>query len=454
MLSLKRHALFQAMAVVLSVLIAFEAGYVFAQEQTPEALFVIAKQDYANGDFAAAKEALQKAAGAMDESIPENRPFLGYVYLLLGASEENLRNTEAAQAAYAKAKELLAEKNAAVEGVNFTGLSLYLEVFGTPRQRTEAEEFRFRFDQARKAYFAGDANAAKNTLEELASKLASLEGWMSLRGETYLLLGASYEKLNTKELAISYYCRAKEILGQGKTNEGLDLKQLKYYDQECRTVASRAGVKKGSSLGKLLGVVLTLALLGGAVWYLFFSPNAPFKPKGGYTSVTLKVTVTFKGLNSTGTRKLAFDGTTYLDEAFVYPQDVASLTPQCSEATKQETYSYTFEALGSGFKTVLDYINWDYDHWHSPGDNAKLLCSDWSFEIVSYKWESGKKDPGQPSIEGLDQLTLDTNTICTDVTPRIKNCQMEADLTFKAPSGAAGAGRVQTASSSLVKRSK
>ncbi len=453
MLSLKRHALFQAMAVVLSVLIAFEAGYVFAQEQTPEALFVIAKQDYANGDFAAAKETLQKAAGAMDESIPENRPFLGYVYLLLGASEENLRNTEAAQAAYAKARELLAEKNAAVEGINFTGLSLYLEVFGTPRQRTEAEEFRFRFDQARKAYFAGDSNAAKNSLEELASKLASLEGWMSLRGETYLLLGASYEKLNTKELAISYYCKAKEILGQGKTNEGLDLKQLKYYDQECRTVASRAGVKKGSSFGKLLGVVLTLALLGGAVWYLFFSPNAPFKPKGGYTSVTLKVTVTFKGLNSTGTRQLAFDGVNKLDEAFVYTQNAGD-TSVCSDATSQQTYSYTFEALGSGFKTVLDYINWDYYDYIDPGANYKMLCSDWSFEIVSYKWESGKKDPGQPSIEGLDQLTLDTNTICTDVTPRIKNCQMEADLTFKAPSGAAGTGRVQTASSSLVRRSK
>jgi len=452
MLSMRKHVLGQAMAVVLAVLMAFEAGYVFGQEQTPESLYILARQDYANGDFTAAREALLKAAGAMDESVPENQPFLGYVYLLLGASEENLQNAEAAKAAYAKARELLAGKEAKIEGLSFVSLSLYLEAFGTPKQRTEAEELRYQFDEAMKAYLAGDTNGAKNRLEELAAKLASLEGWMSLRGETYLLLGACYEKLDYKDLAISYYCKAKEILGKGKTNEGLDLGELKYYDRECQTVASRAGAKRsGFNFGKVLGVVLTLALVGGAVWYLFFSKNAPFKPKGNYTSVTLKVTVTFKGLNSFGSRKVSFMGTDYLSENFEYPQN-ADASSTCASATKSETYEYTFEAPASGFKTVLEYINWDYYNFISPGTNTKILCSDWNFDVVSYKWESGKKDPGEPSIEGLDQLSMDVGTDCTEVSYRVHNCEMEANLTFKAPSTTGGTGKSQASTRTVAKR--
>ena len=44
-------------------------------------------------------------------------------------------------------------------------------------------------------------------------------------------------------------------------------------------MAGQQGAKKGSFLGKALGFLLGVGILGGLVWYLFFSPNAPFKKK-------------------------------------------------------------------------------------------------------------------------------------------------------------------------------
>ncbi len=96
-------------------------------------------------------------------------------------------------------------------------------------QGSQQDPLETAFNQGREAYFAEKYEEAKNILEKLVSDLAAIEGRDSFKGTTYLLMGATYEQLKLKELAIKYFCRAKAILGEGRTIEGLDLKKLKYY---------------------------------------------------------------------------------------------------------------------------------------------------------------------------------------------------------------------------------
>ncbi len=150
----------------------------------------------------------------------------------------------------------------------------------TQAAKDQAAVLEEQFENAKNLYFAEKYEEAKVELEKIMNAFASLEGYELLKGRTYLLLGASYEKLKYKELAIKYYCRAKEILGVGKTIEGLELKKLKYYKADCAAMTGRAtGRRSGSFIGKALGTLLFIGALGGLVWYLFFSPNAPFKKK-------------------------------------------------------------------------------------------------------------------------------------------------------------------------------
>jgi len=427
---IKGYSICKFLAIVLSILIAGQIHFAFsAQEETPEAKFKAAVAEYANGNYGSARTILTGLTQAVEEN-EQNKIFLGNTYLLLGASEEMLKENEAASAHYLKAKELLAEREAVIEGLSFSSLDIYLGVFATQQSRDEAAALNAQFEEAKKKFFAEDYEGALLDLEKLISTFAALEGWEILKGETYLLLGATYEKLKYKELAVKYYCKAKEILGVGKTIAGLELKKLKYYKEECRAVAGRTGAKKGSFLGKALGFLLGVGILGGLVWYLFFSPNAPFKPKGAYTSITVKMDVTFKGRNSKGSRSLLMNGETKLDEPFVYPQDDPYPgVSDCSGATKSESYSWTVETDGKSLDIIQRYINWDY--YVCGGSCAKILCADWNFSIVSYKWESGKKDPGSPIVEGTSELDWDISD-CTGG-PYVHNCEITAHLTFKAP---------------------
>ena len=433
----KGYSLCKFLAIILSVLIAGQIHFAFsAQEETPEAKFKAAVTEYANGHYALARNSLTELTRAVEEN-EQSKIFLGRAYLLLAASEEMLKENEAASAHYLKAKELLAGEEAVVEGLSFSGLSLYMGVFATRQARDEANALNAQFEEAKKKYFAEDYEGAKAELEKLMSTFDALEGWEILKGETYLLLGATHEKLKYKELAVKYYCKAKEILGEGKTIAGLELKKLKYYKEECRVVAGETGAKKGSFLGKALGFLLGAAIIGGVVWYLFFSKNAPFKAKGAYTSVTVKLDVTFKGLNSNTWHTLDMDGVNMLTEHVVYDQvpvgDCEDTETQCASAGTSQSYSYTVETDGKSLDIIQKYIDWEF-HACPSYPCCKILCSDYDISVVSYKYESGKKDPGSPSIEGMEQLDLDLDEDCIETSTNIHTCTTSAHLTFKAPS--------------------
>jgi tetratricopeptide (TPR) repeat protein len=439
----KGYSICKFLAIILSILIAGQIHFAFsAQEETPEAKFKAAKAEFANGNYEAAKSILTGLTQAVEEN-EQNKVFLGYTYLLLGASEEMLKDDAAAAAHYQKAKELLGEREAAIEGLSFSSLNIYLSVFAAPKARDEAAALNAQFEEAKKKYFAEDYEGAKLALEQLVSTFAALEGWDVLKGETYLLLGATYEKLKYKELAVKYYCKAKEILGVDKTIAGLELKKLKYYKEECRPVAGQPGAKKGSFLGKALGIILGVGILAGAIWYLFFSPNAPLKKKAekasGYTAITVKVDVTFKGLNSKTYHEVYLDTVNKLSEHVEYSQAVPDPskctdpnTDFCPQASVSQSYSYTVDTDGKSLDVLLKYIDWEY---YSMGGSpiCKILCVNWTFSIVSYKWESGKSDPGSPVVQGTDQLQMDTSTDCVATSTYIHTCTTNAHLTFKTP---------------------
>jgi len=322
--------------------------------------------------------------------------------------------------------------------------------------RAQDETPEARFEAAKALYFGEDYEGAKAELEKLVADLGSLEGFDVLKGKTYLLLGATYEKLNAKEPAVNSYCRAKEILGAGKTIEGLDLGNLKYYQEPCRVVAGRTAPRKGGGfLGKALGIVLFIGAVAGLVWWLFFSKNAPLKATGEYTSVTVQVDVTYKGMNSLGRRTLAFDGVEQLDEDFLYTQpaepcDLPDNPPDCDNATQSEFHSFLVETDGKSLEMIQRYIDWDY-YDRSPG-SCKLLCSDWTFTVVDYKWESGKKDPGSPNIEGIENLELDRSDCepdLIDFPAAVHTCTTQATLTFQAPAAGAKVKKTFTAHHTL-----
>ncbi|MBM3296248.1 MAG: hypothetical protein FJY83_01475 [Candidatus Aminicenantes bacterium] len=370
MAHIKCYSLCKVLAIVLSVLIAGQAHFAVAgagQEETPGAAFNAAKAAYLSGGYEAARDGLAKLAEEMAET-EENRVFLGNVYLLLAASEEKLGDAESARKHYLKAKELLGEGKAVVEGVSFVGLGVYGQVFAV---QDDSLALRSSFERAKRLYFDEDYEGAKLELEKLMNALAPLQGWEVLKGHTFLLLGASYEKLKYKELAVKYYCRAKEILGAGKTFEGLDLKKLKYYKEACGAVAARTAGRGGSSfLGRALGTLLTLAALGGLVWYLFFSPNAPLKKK-----------------TETYVFKSSCFSTLWTWEAkaeFTEPGGVVSLTPneapQPSEGNNwEDSVTYTLSASGGG---SLVWISLRLDVEVGGGDNGKRHDLAWVDDIL------------------------------------------------------------------------
>ncbi len=133
-------------------------------------------------------------------------------------------------------------------------------------------------EKAKEAYFAGDYELAKTTLEESIVQLETLEGSESLKGETYLLLGATYEALKDKELSIKNYCLAKDLLGQGTTIEGIKLEKLRWYWAKCKKkVAGVAGKRKRRSTGAFIGTLVGVGIIIGFFWYFFFSGKSPLK---------------------------------------------------------------------------------------------------------------------------------------------------------------------------------
>jgi hypothetical protein len=366
---LKDWKLAKILAIILCVLIAGEANWILAGQETPLSRFNNARQDYNSGDFKAAKANCEVVIAAVDEGKPENRSFLGHTYLLLAASEEKLNEIEPARRHYQKAAELLGDEPAAVEGVAFIGLNLYAERFAGAQG---VDMLVVQFNNAKGTYFREKYEDAKNLIEKLITQLGGIDGRDTLKGQTYLLAGAIYEKLDLKDLSVRYYCRAKAILGVGKTFEGLDLRKLKWYDEPCPGAAGAVvtqSVSRGSgSIGRFLGFILGIGLLAGLVWYLFFSKNAPFKKK---TEETETQTTTFSSVCYTTYWKFSISSTWEgsLGTVTLSPDVNAGNYPKPNENNGwQDSVTYTLSASGGG---TLKAISLVIDLEVGGGDNAK-----------------------------------------------------------------------------------
>ena len=296
MTSIKKWKFCKFLSIVLCVLIAAEAHFAFAQQDTPLANFAKARRDYADGKFKLSVESLEAIVKVVDASRPENRDFMGHVYLLLGASLEKLGENDKAKDSYAKSAGLLGrETEPSLEGVSLTGLPLLEQAFGgspnppTPVVQADMDALFAKFNKGRESYLSGNLEYAKGLMETLLADLESVAGRTVFKGETYLLAGAIYDALGSRSPAIKYFCLAKSILGQGKSIAGIELAKLKYYATECPgagvavagpTSAPEGTRSRGSSvMGTVLKSLLISALVSGLIWYLFFSKNGPFKKK-------------------------------------------------------------------------------------------------------------------------------------------------------------------------------
>ncbi len=277
----------KAITVFLCVFLVFSVHYVFPwSSQTGQTevdaltnQFNNAKDAYFAEDYENAKVILENLEAALAEK--EGLDTLkGGTYLLLGATYEKLGYKILAMKYYCLAKDTLGEGKT-IEGLELQKLRYYAVTCQTP-SGIAVFVLLGQYNEAYGAYFAEDYENAKVILENLVAEIETLRGWESFKGETYLLLGATYEKLKYKELSIKYFCMAKDILGVGKTIEGLELRKLKYYRVKCKGVAAGVVVvprKRGGGFGKFIGALLGLAILGGLVWYLFINKNSPLKKK-------------------------------------------------------------------------------------------------------------------------------------------------------------------------------
>jgi len=156
------------------------------------------------------------------------------------------------------------------------------------------------------------------------------------------------------------------------------------------------------------------------------------KDYGNYTGITVRINVNYKGLNSTGIRKLTLAGNVALNENYTIA-GTATMNSTCEESILDKSYSFDVTITTTTLKAVSEFINWDYTKFKKTGTNVKMLCTEWSGSIVSYTFESGKDDPGSPVISGFDLLNgLDIETHCV-ADGRQHDCRLEVDLTFSSP---------------------
>lgn len=458
---LRRWTSCKFLAVLLSLFFVLEMQALNAQQvsalaERQDGFYESARRAYFAGDYEGAKTILERLIEDL-ETTEGRDTFKGETFLLAGATYEKLDSLGMSVKYYCRARAILGE-GISIEGLNLKTLKYYacncaaidavlLEMSG------QTDELVGAYNQARIGYFAGATEAAKVTLESLITSLGAIEGRDTFKGQVYLLAGAVYEAQQFRELAIKYYCRAKAILGEGTTIEGLELKDLAYYGEPCGTAAvagtavKTSGRKRGF-FGGLIGTLLGLAIIGGLVWYLFFSKNAPLGKKGKYTKITFRLDVTYKGFNSRGHRRLKIGGETKNDEDFIYPQMINQETP-CSAATKSESHSYTHTIASDSVVMNQDWIDWDYNTFNPSAVNWKKLCADYTITIVSYEYEKGR-DPGKPSASGVEGLQISSIGDCTEKSVRVHDCFRTATISFSPP---ADASAVRQASSALVEMS-
>ncbi len=262
----------KAAALILVGLLAFQSEFLLAQSGDALAdQFAAARSAYAAGEYPEARALLETLLGQL-ESITDRDPLKGEAHLFLGAVCEKMLDREAAVSHFCLAKTLLGE-NQGSEGLDLSMLQYYAESCEPPPPQpavVTVDVYAVRLDDARNAFFAENYEAAREILEKLVTEIAPTEGRDTLKGEIYLLSGATYEKLKFKELAIKYFCLAKKILGRGKTFAGLELKKFKYYKHDCPqdAVYVKVGKKKGG-IGRFLGTLVGLAVLAVGGYFLY-----------------------------------------------------------------------------------------------------------------------------------------------------------------------------------------
>ncbi|MHB8054319.1 MAG: hypothetical protein ACYDH3_03635 [Candidatus Aminicenantales bacterium] len=450
MFDLRRRISGKALAVLLSVFFLMEAHVLYAQQtsaltEQQEGYFKAAREAYFAGQYENAKTILEKLIADL-ETVEGRDTFKGETYLLAGAVYEKLDLLGPSVKYYCRAKTILGEGKS-IEGLKARALKYYgancAAISGVlAEMEGQSDELVTRYNQARIGYFAGAYEAAKATLESLITSLGAIEGRDTFKGQVYLLAGAVYEVLAFRELSVKYYCWAKRILGEGTTIESLKLEDLKYYKEPCgaSAVAGKAVNTAGrhrKGIGGLVIAILSIAVVGGLIWYLFFSKNAPLGKKGKYKNITFRVDVTYRGVNSSGHRRLTVGSDAAIDENFYYPQVVPVDTPPCN-GTKEETYSKTYTVTGSSLDVKQEFLNWDYIAYNPAIVNYKGLCAEFTPTIVRYEYENGK-DPGTPICTGLENLNNIGAYDCAAVTGRIKNCLMTTKVTFSVPSSMSAA---------------
>ena len=285
--NLKGSFICKAVALILCIFLAFEVSYIQAYQATDQMnqQFNSAKEAYFADDFEGAKTTLESLVSSIAQ-LEGMDSFKGEVYLLLGAAYEKLEFNNLAIKYFCLAKDILGEGKS-IEGLDLNSLTLYWTQCQTANG-VAISILIIQYEDGYRAYLAGDYEGSKVILERLVSIIDTLEGFESLKGETYLVLGAAYEALKYKELAIKYYCKAKAILGVGVTVDGIRLSKLRWYKAKCPTgaAAARVVVRERRGGGGFIGFLLGLAVLGGLIWYLFINENSPLKKtdEGGGSS--------------------------------------------------------------------------------------------------------------------------------------------------------------------------
>jgi len=135
------------------------------------------------------------------------------------------------------------------------------------------------------------------------------------------------------------------------------------------------------------------------------------------------------------------------DEDFTYPQNISSDVP-CTDASKEENYSFAYQLNGDSVVMNQDWVNWDYFSF-GTGENWKKICADYTITIDKYEYDGGR-DPGTPGAEGLEQLKVGSTAQCTAKSLRVHDCFKTATITFKAPASGVRFRGVTATSSEMI----
>ncbi|MBM3295264.1 MAG: hypothetical protein FJY82_12190 [Candidatus Aminicenantes bacterium] len=412
MRALKRWTLCKILAMFLCSFFALEAHILYARQaaavsEQMAGQFKSAREAYFAQNYEGAKTLLEPLLEEL-ETVEGQETFKGQAYLLAGAAYEKLEVFELAVMYFCRAKSILGEGKT-IEGLELKRLKYYpancaavTAIFASGIV-VAGDPYLSAYNRAKIAYFAAAFGIAQTILEKLIADLGLVEGREVFKGQVYLLAGATYEAQKFKELAVKYYCRAKAILGEGKTIEGLELKKLKYYGESCGGAVAGAVVpaRRRSFLGGLLGTLLGLAILGGVVWYLFINKNSPLKKKESetkFTSACFSTMWTFT-INSTWSGSLG--------EVTLSPNVNAGNYPKPNENNNwEDQVTYTLTTSGGGTLVSLEL---KIDLEVGGGDNGRrkdIVTVDGAEKLnVTNTFTESCNSPGKKSYANIYSRT-------------------------------------------------